>query len=172
MACLHWLRSTRMPLDMSSLPLSVLCHISGALSCTSGLWPWCGPVLLLLTRMLGPTGKGSCSPATSPLLLNRMGRHRLSSWSRLLFWKCVTREVLPYTAPQNLDIFNGTFALTHGHGHTHMHSTMHTCASLATYLNDASHCCILLMEAMLAIRQLLAETATGANAARRKQRQA
>lgn len=61
---------------------------------------------------------------------------------------------------------------THGHGHTHMHSTMHTCASLATYLNDASHCCILLMEAMLAIRQLLAETATGANAARRKQRQA
>ena len=42
---------------------------------------------------------------------------------------------------------------------------MHTCASLAKCLNDASHCCILLMAAMLAMRQLLAQTATGVNAA-------
>ena len=86
-----------MPRDISSLPRSVFCHISGAFKCTSDLCPWWGPVLLLLTRMLGPTGKGSCSPATSPLLLNRMGRQRLSSCSRLLFWKWVTREILPCT---------------------------------------------------------------------------
>ena len=84
-----------MPRDMSSLPRSVFCHISGAFKCTSDRCPWWGPVLLLLTRMLGPTGNGSCSPATSPLLLNRMGRQRLSSCSRLLFWKWVTREILP-----------------------------------------------------------------------------
>ena len=46
-----------------------------------------------------------------------------------------------------------------------MHTTMHTCALHATCLNDASQSCTLLMAVKLAMRQLLAQTATGVNAA-------
>ena len=52
-----------------------------------------GLALWHLTPVL--VGKGSCSPAKSPSLLNRMGRQRLSSCSSELFWKCVISWFLP-----------------------------------------------------------------------------
>jgi hypothetical protein len=45
-------------------------------------------------------GKGSCSPASTPSVWNSTGRQRLSSWSRLLFWKCCTSAALPCKAAQ------------------------------------------------------------------------
>ena len=42
-----------------------------------------------------PAGNASWSPARLPSDLNRMGRQRLSSCSRLEFWKWVTRALLP-----------------------------------------------------------------------------
>ena len=58
-----------------------------------GRWP-----LVLVVAV----GNGSGSEASSPSLLNRIGRQRLSSCSRLLFWKCVTNCALPCTVTCNL----------------------------------------------------------------------
>ena len=78
--------------DVREAPFVRLAELAPPSACEldSGRWD--------LLRVEEPVGKGSCSPATSPSEWKRMGRQRLSSCSRLLFWKCVTSACLPYKA--------------------------------------------------------------------------